>query len=400
MLSIQGRAITRHLEATLQRHQHTAPLHSYYCKRFRWSPDTLSSIDWDTYTAVYTKFPRTRTFFSKVGWKKLPIGERLHKWTPSYDHRCPSCSQDLENDDHLFQCGHLLRCQWRQDLLRDLHDKYGSFLDPDLLTIMKIGIKSFFSNSAPDFSERFPAHGSMQHYGYLITQQTSIGWDHFIRGKIGKAWGPKQHEYAKRYGLVDASKHWQTALVRHLATASFRLWEIRNGCRHGIDAASTQQAKKEQTHREIRCLYHLKGDVLPQDRNLFRDTVETHLNESTSQLRSWITHNGKLIVHSVKVAQAQTRLRTQPLQKFFQRRNPSKLVSNNVTSKNAGRHRVTRTKQYKSSIIPNYFSTTGPSISHLPPIDEDAPSTTTSPQRRQIRRRRLNVIDLYPDHPG
>ena len=164
-----------------------------------------------THTA-YKPFSRTRTFFSKNGWKQLPIGERLHKWTPSYDHRCPSCDQDYKSDDHLYQCVHIQRKQWRQDLFRDLQDTFGSFLDSDLIAIIKIGLTSFFTSCPQTISERFPPQDfpSLQP---LITSQNAIGWDHFLRGKLSKEWSQAQYRYAKRFNLMDVSKNWIVTLL-------------------------------------------------------------------------------------------------------------------------------------------------------------------------------------------
>jgi hypothetical protein len=79
--------------------------------------------------------------------------------------------------------------------------------------------------------------------------------------------------------------------IRALANASFRLWEIRNGCRHGIDNATKSQAQSEQTQREIRCLFELRKRILPQDRAIFHSSVDDHLNETQAQQRTWITQN-------------------------------------------------------------------------------------------------------------
>lgn len=423
MLSINGRAITRNLEATVQRHEHTAPLQEYYCTRFGWSKETLASIDWDIYAMVYTKFQRTRTFFSKFGWKQLPTGGRLHKWTPSFDHRCPSCNQEFETDDHMFQCSHIHRDHWRKDLLRTITDTFSSFLDPELLTILKIGLTSFFTDSSPEFQVRFPTQGTTAHYLPLIEQQNLIGWDQLMRGKMGKLWGPKQHAFAKRYDLTEVSKRWQNRLVRLFANASFRLWEIRNGCRHGIDAATKQLAQQEQAHRELRILYTFRTQVLQQDRGLFQETIEAHLSETTSQIRTWITHNRKLLLHSVKVAKAQMILNTQHLQSFFPRVATIRSTVPAPRAREHIRYHTTRlaahfptismlrstSRRRQQSVAKKRFNTPDMSCfynpdalehAQLPPIDENTPSQTTSPQRRQIRRRRHNIIHLYPDHPG
>jgi hypothetical protein len=180
MLTLGGIVITRQIESTIEQYEHTAPLQKYYIKRFNWSATILKTIDWDGFSMAYTKFPRTRTFFSKFGWKKLPTGKRLHPTSSSYDHRCPSCDKDFECDSHVFCCSHLLQKQWRTDLINSIHDKYGSYIDPDLLTVAKIGLNSYLQNCIPPFSVRFP-NAQYPKLNVLIQQQSLIGWDQFFR---------------------------------------------------------------------------------------------------------------------------------------------------------------------------------------------------------------------------
>ena len=412
MLSINGRAITRHIEATLHRHEHTEPIQVYYCARFNWTNDTLHSIDWDSYHISYKPFARTRTFFYKNGWKQLPIGRRLHKWTPSYEHRCPSCDQDHETDDHIYQCTHIQRKHWRQDLFRDVQDTFGSFLDSDLLAIIKIGLTSFFHDCPPSFSDRFPP-ADFPSLQILITQQNAIGWDHFVRGKLSKEWSQAQYRHAKRFNLVDVSKNWLVTLTRLLANSSFKLWEIRNGCRHGIDAATKQQAKQDQAHRELRCLYLLKPNVLPQDLHFFCSSVEKHLEESTPKICTWIIHHRKLITHSARLANAQARLRIKHLKTFFPllstKRSLVQPSADKKPEKNPPiRHRPTRiASHFKSTRIlrstsrtRTYTGSLSVSTSPLPTIPEDTPRHPNATERRQLQRRLLHDTSLFPDHPG
>jgi hypothetical protein len=128
---------------------------------------------------------RTRKLFHKLGWKQLPTGAQISRWSPSFEHHCPSCGQEAEPDDHLFQCPHSLLCtQWRKDLLNTLHDSFSSFMDLDLFAIAKIGLTGYFQDVCPLFEERFPqaAYPALE----LTDQQTAIGWDQFICGKWSK----------------------------------------------------------------------------------------------------------------------------------------------------------------------------------------------------------------------
>jgi hypothetical protein len=285
-LSINGQTATRRIHAAIHQQQHFVPLQQYYRSRFHWHQETFDDIDWSNFAIVYQSFPRQRTFFSKLGWKKPPVAARLHKRTPCYDHRCPTCNTDNEDDDHLYQYEHTTRSSWRTLLFETIGAKFHVILDPNILAIIRIGLRAYFTDCSPNFSERFPDGYSTSPYEALITKQNKIGWDHFGCGKLTKEWKLVQYHFAKRYGMVKQSEGWTVDLVKMMANSSFQLWELRNTCRHGHDDASKQQSIFEQTHREVRCLYLLQPMVLQQDRVLFRDTVEEHLLSAVPQLQA------------------------------------------------------------------------------------------------------------------
>jgi hypothetical protein len=370
--------------------QHLAPLRQYYRARFHWSLDVFEGIDWQQYSMAYRRFPRQRTFFSKLGWKKLPVAGRLHKRTSCYDHLCPTCAAEHEDDDHVYQCQHITRSQWRTSILDKIYDKFNTVLDPDLMAIIRIGLRAYFNDSSPDFSDRFPQGYSSTPYNDIITQQNDIGWDHFIRGKISKEWQHVQYQYAKRYGLIQQSEGWVLGLIKLMANSSFQLWELRNQCCHGHNNATRQQSLSEQAHRKIRCLYQLKPLTLPQDQNLFWHSVDEHLKETVPQLRTWIIHNKKLILHSVQVAKAHVKLHTHRIQRFFPRQGAHKsTMDTNRPTQAPKRHRITR--------ISTYFSTLPRSRTQqaLQTDAEDNELIMNAPQQRLIGYGSLRSAKLH-----
>jgi hypothetical protein len=306
------------------------------------------------------------------------------------------CNTDNKDDDHLYQCEHMTRSSWRTLLFETIDAKFHVILDPDILAIIRIGLRAYFTDCSPDFSEQFPDGYSTSPYEALITKQNKIGWDHFVRGNLTKEWRLVQYQFAKRYGMVKQSEGWTVDLVKMMANSSLQLWEIRNTCRHGHDDASKQQSIYEQTHREVRCLYLLQPMVLQQDRVLFQDMVEEHLLSAVPQLQSWIVHTRRLIQHSVKVAKAQSKLQIHHIQWFFPRRGITQSRTDMPVQRPAPRrHRITRISNFFPAAV-RLRST----IRILPAINETIAITLNGLQRRIIRRRQLNLPDLFPDHPG
>ena len=166
---------------------------------------------------------------------------------------------DHETDDHLYQCPHVLRRYWRQTLTVAIDEAFGSFLDSDLMAIIHLGLQSFYDDGSPNFTERFPDGYSSTPYAFLIEEQSRIGWDHFIRGKLSGEWIRLQYQHAARFNLLKESENWTVKLIKLFAHSSFQLWDIHNGCRHGNDPVSKAQAALDQAHRKICTLYHLFG---------------------------------------------------------------------------------------------------------------------------------------------
>ena len=148
--------VTRDLEQAIQERFFSSSLRQWYCKHFSWSLNTYELIDWDLFSGVYSSYSCSRKFFYQVGWKKLPVGYRLHQWNASFDDTCPLCWQPHETDVHLVQCRHHNRQEWRSGFLRGLTTKLAPFLDPELLDMIRIGLSGYFSDVYEAIRHRFP----------------------------------------------------------------------------------------------------------------------------------------------------------------------------------------------------------------------------------------------------
>ena len=128
-------------------------------------------------------------------------------------------------------------------------------------------------------------------YIQLRQEQDSIGWDHFLRGKMSSSWQNIQYLHAVTHGTVDRSKNWQSWLIKYLTNQSYSLWETRNKKRHGKDNKSNYKAALEQARRGMSAMYHLQSRVLPRDRDLFGTSLDRHLQQPLSQLQNWLSIN-------------------------------------------------------------------------------------------------------------
>jgi hypothetical protein len=128
---------------------------------------------------------------------------------------------------------------------------------------MVVGLVSYFQSTPLDRSE-FEQWGPS--YLNLINLQDTIGWDHFLRGKLSHKWAHLQQDYLYRTNpssTFDRAK-WIRQIIKPLILACLDLWTLRNEERHGHDTASRQNKLAKQACRNLRAIYSLadKGSRL------------------------------------------------------------------------------------------------------------------------------------------
>ena len=144
---------------------------SYLCDRYEWSQLTYSTIDWDSFGIAFSrKSKKNWQFTFKLCNRKLPTGLRLSKIHQKHDCRCSSCTAEIEDDNHIFQCP--VCCHLQYEIIRRLKLKVFKFLDPTLQTILREGIFSYFNNQPPPNPSRFD-----KPYSALVEGQNEIGWE-------------------------------------------------------------------------------------------------------------------------------------------------------------------------------------------------------------------------------
>jgi hypothetical protein len=117
--------------------------------------------------------------------------------------------------------------------------------------------------------------------------ETTIGWDHFLRGKLSHEWANLQQDYIYRTqpsSTFDRAK-WIRLIIKPLILNCLDLWTLRNEERHGHDTASKQNKLAEQAQRDLRAIYSLEDEVLASDRDLFSTPLEEFLQESTYSIQ-------------------------------------------------------------------------------------------------------------------
>jgi hypothetical protein len=133
--------------------------------------------------------------------------------------------------------------------------------NPILIDIMMAGLQSYFLNRPIDYSE-FSASDAPNHtqppYYTLIRHQESIGWDHFLRGKLSHHWTQLQQDFVWRTapGTKFESEAWLRLIIRPILTDCLDLWTIGNNKRHGTnDKAKKCLGAAAQVEGNLQALY-------------------------------------------------------------------------------------------------------------------------------------------------
>jgi hypothetical protein len=164
---------------------------------------------------------------------------------------------------------------------------------------------------------------------------------------------------------------------------------------------------RERLTKALRQLYQHRSEVLHQDRELFYDSVEEHLQANNTQLQEWIVHNKKLILHSVRTAQSKSATHTNDIKNFFRKK--IRTLRSKI-EKSSGKFQRVLKKMYSTGLN-QHFPQVPPSKSILPYIPENAPlpqshliatnsTLANKPFRPHPRVIQQTLFDLFPDHPG
>ncbi len=178
-----------------------------------------------------------------------------------------------------------------------------------------------------------------------------------------------------------------TKLLRTLWIRIHDLWLARNDDRHGSTNKAKSQASQQQAQRTIRALYLLKDLVLSEDRDLFYDSIEAHLQQPLRELNAWITTHQGIIAYSVRVAKLAARSNTKPITEHVailknrqRRQTPTTVVLPEPT-------------HYRNTKLTNYITVTRPNT--RPRVKRPQEPL----ERRPILRQR-SLHHLWPDPLG
>jgi hypothetical protein len=288
-LIIDGKSITRKIPQAIRHQAGLNDIQTYLMERNNWSEDTFSEVDWEAHGKAHSHHREQRCYLIKLCHRHLPTGQTLHRRDDKYPARCPGCGNSDESHDHFIGCAAVSRIKWRLQLLATLKKqlqvtKTAETLQDLILDVIDKAIAGRPISVAGPFA-------------HILRSQERIGWRAMLHGYWSIEW---QKAYTASYTIptVENTKErnkrhvamalWQKRIIQTTWSLMIRLWKIRNDERHGRDAETRDQARREVLQNEIEVLYSERELYPLRVQKLLRSSFETHCHERVTKLQDWI----------------------------------------------------------------------------------------------------------------
>jgi hypothetical protein len=219
------------------------------------------------------------------------------------------CNHEAETQSHFITCMDIRSENgWQQaaTTIRQRAVKLG--VDPILTRLLTNTIQSWRTTPHP----ATPTFLSCE-YLRLFRQQSLIGWDHILKGRLTKQWSICQNRFAgTSQGINTIGK-----LVATVFTQILILWKTRCDAQHGATQLDIDNKLKFHLAPQIHALYASKSKLNTIDREQFNTPIDTIMALPIQQLEHWIHRTTRIVKAGIKRASYQDRLQMRPIQSYF-----------------------------------------------------------------------------------
>jgi len=172
-----------------------------------------------------------------------------------------------------------------------------------LIEVMTHYLKSWMRQTEPTFHHKLlstlPLHKLLLD---VIEQQTEIGWDNLLRGRISKLW----HKAQKLHCPTNTPTTWTKQYIKLTIQATDSVWSVRNTLKFGetTPTLSNAQLRLKYTITEMYSTY--KQKIHPSHHHLFQTPLRLRISFSPQENSQWI-----------KTVKATIKLNKQKERQFF-----------------------------------------------------------------------------------
>jgi hypothetical protein len=315
--------ICAHYDRAVRHRATHAPLWKYIKERHKWSDTIMKQINWKAHGACLKKQIERKTHFVKVLHGFLPTNKFFHRRAHPDRRLCPLCSKYDEDRDHVMQCEHPSRQEWRTSMLSAVSKMCLKLGTRPLLQDLLLDALHQWTESLPNTRLLIRPHRYSPEVRQLICQQNLIGWNQVFNGRFSMIWSDLQDNFYARSHSPDNPKRrtgqtWQATLSSCLLDQWFEVWKLRNQDVHGNDAHTRDVAARKEVEWRLRALYALKDQMEPSVQELFYETMEEHFVHTLSHNQNWLAIHEPLGVISIRKVRAKAIQGVPSIRRFFQ----------------------------------------------------------------------------------
>jgi hypothetical protein len=174
-LHINNKTITSNYSQIIRRAISFPALQSKIISKEKWTMSEFNFIDWTIHGIALRKTYQRKQFLTKLIHDCLPVGARIIKYRPTFDHHCPSCNIPMETRLHFLRC--TITAQWKSDLFYKI-DEFTVKTSPPVQTASLLidALNSWFLDTPME--NDYPDKNLDNHFPYttLIIKQQQTGW--------------------------------------------------------------------------------------------------------------------------------------------------------------------------------------------------------------------------------
>jgi hypothetical protein len=286
--------------------QHSIQVKTFMTAKYAWHQSQFNEIDWDLHEDMLVKTKHLRTFNIKFVGHWLPVYS--HPSNSESTQICIRCNIDIETQDHWYTCSCKEAISEREKFqTQSISFLRNTGLHPEL---QKLVLSQLYSTpyEPPD---------------YLMStykKQSSIGWGHFLRGRLIKEWMSLQNKLTSQ---EDGSKQWLKTII-HINIVLHELWRLRNQAIHSNNESHVQRRLEFLVTPQVTRLYDLQDKLSEFDRKVFTMPQNELLGQPIQVIEKWIERNKKFIETMAKHETTRIAEQNHPITKFFHTLTPSK----------------------------------------------------------------------------
>jgi hypothetical protein len=248
--------------------------------------DQIQAIDFTVARQAWKSvWPSRRRYIAKFAANYSPVGRNMKRWRFWKTSQCPRCLQPNETCDHVIQCQDPRAVTTREAALLTLSSRLEEIhTEPQIQHVIEMFIRWWTDKSDTNTTDvSVPIQRALD-------QQFRIGWDQFMRGRIGTRWAIQQAAYFTDHKVRQTGPKWASLLIKAVWEFTWSLWDHRNEILHHSDVHDTLLDMDAVDLSIIEEWHAGSDDLIPMDRMQFRGLdLETLLAKRSRFRREWLS---------------------------------------------------------------------------------------------------------------